>query len=60
MATVTIEFKDPDFAYKIEGAGVESQAVEVIHETAEFGEYYSLQLTLDNRTGAVTKARFVK
>ena len=54
--TLSVEFKDPDFAYN---TGLSEDAEDKLRSFGEHGEYFSLELEV-NENAEIVAARFVK
>lgn len=58
---IQIGFKNPDFDSELLDAGVEPKAVSRLRRQAEFGEYWTLELTMDGSgNGEIASAKFVR
>lgn len=59
MATVQIKFKDPDFDSELREAGVPQKTVTKLTRLAEFREYWTLEIEVDD-DGKIAGGRFVR
>jgi hypothetical protein len=56
----TVNFKDPDFYGKLADAGFSPEVADKMYFTAEFGEYWTIEIDVDSTTGDIVGGKFIK